>query len=34
MNGLAVDHLGNVYVSDRLRVRKVDNFGDITTVAG
>ena len=34
--GVAVDHLGNVYIADsnNLRVRKVDTSGVITTVAG
>jgi len=35
-NGVAVDNLGNVYISDNNsnRVRKVDNSGIITTIAG
>ena len=32
--GLAVDTAGNLYIADSNRVRKVDRFGTITTVAG
>jgi Secretion system C-terminal sorting domain len=32
--GIAVDDSGNIYFSDKLRIRKIDKFGTITTFAG
>ncbi len=33
-NGIATDNRGNLYISDYLRIRKVDSFGIINTIAG
>ena len=33
-NGVTVDKIGNIYISDCNRIRKVDTLGIITTVAG
>ena len=34
VEGVAVDGAGNLYISERVRIRKVDTSGNITTLAG
>jgi len=34
VEGVAVDNAGNLYISERVRIRKVDTSGNITTIAG
>ena len=34
VEGVAVDSAGNLYISERVRIRKVDTSGNITTLAG